>query len=195
MRPLWTRSRKFNYLNIRCRSPGGSDWVNVSVSYSGRRSSYYRHYNTNRLSFFPFHHESIALIIFPFFWLSDWLFQLHILHKVFSLGNPCKWITKYFGYWDSSLNIILTWSTINPVWIATRLKLLKNLFRLKGMFSPNLRILSLKNNEPTLFILFRAMTVIKSLQDRSNVSLVHVWKSIKKRPLNRDDGGLLPDTY
>ena len=130
-----------------------------------------------------------------FFWLSDWLFQLHILHKVFSLGTPCKWITKHFGYWDSSLNIILTWSTINPVWIATTLKLLKNLFRLKGMFSPNLRILSLKNNEPTLFILFRAMTVITSLQDRSNVSLVHVWKSIKKRPLNRDDGGLLPDTY
>ena len=172
MRPLWTRSRKFNYLNIRCRSPGGSDWVNVSVSYSGRRSSYYRHYNTNRLSFFPFHHESIALIIFPFFWLSDWLFQLHILHKVFSLGTPCKWITKYFGYWDSSLNIILTWSTINPVWIATTLKLLKNLFRLKGMFSRNLRILSLKNKEPTLFILFRAMSVITSLQDRSNVSLI-----------------------
>ena len=132
-----------------------------------------------------------------------------------------------------------------------KLKLLKNLFSLWGIFLPNLRILSRKNNEPTLFILFRAMTVITSLSDqtcdRPNVSLVHVWKSIKKQssfakkensalleqtcltnhtigwdkskiittnrryhqrlwleawhvnsahaPLNRDDGGLLPDAY
>ena len=45
-------------------------------------------------------------------------------------------------------------------WIATTLKLLKNLFRLWGIFLLNLRTLSWKNNEPTLFILFRAMTVI-----------------------------------
>ena len=38
-----------------------------------------------------------------------------------------------------------------------------------------------KNNEPTLFILSRAMTVITSISERPNVSLVHVWKSIKKR--------------
>ena len=132
-----------------------------------------------------------------------------------------------------------------------KLKLLKNLFSLWGIFLPNLRILSRKNNEPTLFILFRAMTVITSKSDqtcdRPNVSLVHVWKSIKKQssfakkensalleqtcltnhtigwdkskiittnrryhqrlwleashvnsahaPLNRDDGGLLPDAY
>ena len=66
-------------------------------------------------------------------------------------------------------------------WIATTLKLLKNLFRLCGIFSPNLRILSRKNNEPTPFILFLAMTVTTNTSDRPNVSLVHVWKSIKKR--------------
>ena len=37
-----------------------------------------------------------------------------------------------------------------------------------------LRILSRKNNEPMLFFLFRAMTVITSISDRLNVSLVHV---------------------
>ena len=66
-------------------------------------------------------------------------------------------------------------------WIATTLKLLKNLFRLWGIFLPNLRILSRKNNEPTPFILFLAMTVTTNTSDRPNVSLVHVWKSIKKR--------------
>ena len=173
MRPLWTRSRKFNYLNIRCRSPGGSDWVNVSVSYSGRRSSYYRHYNTNRLFIFSLSsrkHSTYHISLF-FDCLIGYFNSIFCI-KCFPWGLPCKWITKYFGYWDSSLNIILTWSTINPVWIATTLKLLKNLFRLKGMFSRNLRILSLKNKEPTLFILFRAMSVITSLQDRSNVSLI-----------------------
>ena len=58
-------------------------------------------------------------------------------------------------------------------WIATTLKLLKNLFRLWGIFSPNLRILSRKNNEPTPFILFPAMTVTTNTSDRPNVSLVH----------------------
>ena len=38
-----------------------------------------------------------------------------------------------------------------------------------------------RKTEATLFILFRAMTVITSTSDRPNVSLVHVWKSIKKR--------------
>ena len=45
-------------------------------------------------------------------------------------------------------------------WIATTLKLLKNLLSVSGIFLPNLRILSRKNNEPTPFILFLAMTVI-----------------------------------
>ena len=45
--------------------------------------------------------------------------------------------------------------------IRQTLKFLKNLFRLQGIFLPNLRILSRKNNEPTLFIPFHAMTVIK----------------------------------
>ena len=58
-------------------------------------------------------------------------------------------------------------------WIATTLKLLKNLFRLWGIFSPNLRILSRKKNEPTPFILFLAMTVTTNTSDRPNVSLVH----------------------
>ena len=48
------------------------------------------------------------------------------------------------------------------------------LFRLCGIFLPNLRILSRKNNEPTPFILFLAMTVTTNTSDRPNVSLVHV---------------------
>ena len=56
-------------------------------------------------------------------------------------------------------------------WIATTLKLLKNLFRIWGIFSPNLRILSRKNNEPTPFILFLAMTVTTNTSDRPNVQL------------------------
>ena len=66
-------------------------------------------------------------------------------------------------------------------WAELKLKLLKNLFRLWGIFSPNLRNLSRKNNEPTPFIQFPAMTVTTSTSDRPNVSLVHVWKSINKR--------------
>ena len=70
-------------------------------------------------------------------------------------------------------------------WIATTLKLLKNLFRLWGIFLLNLRTLSWKNNEPTLFILFRAMTVITSVSDRPNISLVYVcikkWSSFAKK--------------
>ena len=42
-----------------------------------------------------------------------------------------------------------------------------------GIFLPNLRILSRKNNEPTPFILFLAMTVTTNTSDRPNVSLVH----------------------
>ena len=37
------------------------------------------------------------------------------------------------------------------------------------------------NNQPTPFILFLTMTVTTNTSDRPNVSLVHVWKSIKKR--------------
>ena len=66
-------------------------------------------------------------------------------------------------------------------WIATMLKLLKNLFRFWGILLPNLRILSGKNNEQMLFILFHAMTVITSTLDRPDVSLVHIWKSVKEQ--------------
>ena len=66
-------------------------------------------------------------------------------------------------------------------WIATMLKLLKNLFRFWGILLPNLRILSGKNNEQMHFILFHAMTVITSTLDRPDVSLVHVWKSVKEQ--------------
>ena len=66
-------------------------------------------------------------------------------------------------------------------WIAIMLKLLKNLFRFWGILLPNLRILSGKNNERMLFILFHAMTVITSTLDTQDVSLVHVWKSIKEQ--------------
>ena len=55
--------------------------------------------------------------------------------------------------------------------LNTTLKLLKNLFRLWGILSPNLRILSQKNNEPTPFILFLAMTVTTNTSDRPNYSL------------------------
>ena len=61
------------------------------------------------------------------------------------------------------------------------LKLLKNLFRLWGKFLPNLRILSLKNNEPTPLILFLVMTVTMNTSDRPNVNLLHIGKSIKKQ--------------
>ena len=64
----------------------------------------------------------------------------------------------------TSFLLFLTFRVLrNPsreFWMATTLKLLKNLFRLWGIFLPNLRILSRKNNEPTPFILFLAMTVI-----------------------------------
>ena len=73
------------------------------------------------------------------------------------------------------------WKPSRKFWIAPTLKLLKNLFRLWGIFSPNLRILSRRNNEPTPFILFLAMTVTTNTSDRPNVSLVHVWKIIQKR--------------
>ena len=63
---------------------------------------------------------------------------------------------------------------IKIILIATTLTLIRNLFRLRAYFLPNLRILSRKNNEPTLSILFRAMTVIASTSDRPNVSLIHV---------------------
>ena len=43
------------------------------------------------------------------------------------------------------------------------------------------KILSRKNNEPTLLILSRAMTVITSISGRPNVSLAYVWKSINKQ--------------
>ena len=73
--------------------------------------------------------------------------------------------------------LVLTYRVLrNPsreFWIATTLKLLKNLFRLWGIFPPNLRILSRKNNESTPFILFLAMTVTTNTSDRPNVSLVH----------------------
>ena len=53
-------------------------------------------------------------------------------------------------------------------------KVTQNLFRVWGIFSPNLRILSRKNNEPTPFILFLAMTVTTTTSDRPNVSLVYI---------------------
>ena len=78
------------------------------------------------------------------------------------------------------LTFRVLWNPSRWFWIATTLKLLKNLSRLYNIFLPNLRILSRKNNEQTLFILFRAMTVITSTSDRQKVSFVYVCKSIKK---------------
>ena len=131
--------------------------------------------------------------------------------------------------------------------LATTLKMLKNFFRIWGIFSPNLRILSRKSNEPTPFILFLAMTVTTNTSDRRNVQFGTRLKEHQKAvflckkensalsehtcltnhtigwdnskiittnrryhqrlcleawhinsahaPLNRDDGGLLPDAY
>ena len=81
----------------------------------------------------------------------------------------------------SSKSRLVNDTLFTEFWIATALKLLKNLFRLWGIFLPNLRILSRKNNQPIWFILSLAMTVTTNTSDRPNLSLVHAWKSIKKR--------------
>ena len=47
-------------------------------------------------------------------------------------------------------------------------------FQTSGIFSSNLRILSRKNNKPTPFILFLAMTVTNNTSDKPNFSLVHI---------------------
>ena len=62
-------------------------------------------------------------------------------------------------------------------WIATTLKLLKNLFRLWSIFLPNLRTLKEQRTDAIYSI---------PCNDCDNgyigqTSLVHVWKSIKKR--------------
>ena len=85
-------------------------------------------------------------------------------------------------------------------WIATTLKLLKNFetyFFLRHIFAkpkdPG------KNKEPTPFIVFLAMTVTKNTSDRPNVSLVHVWKSMKALDRSVETSGLWivtsPDTF
>ena len=83
------------------------------------------------------------------------------------------------------LLLFLTFGVLrNPArefWVATTLKLLKNLCRLWGIFLPNLSVLSWKNNEQTPVIPFLATTVTTNTSDRPNVSMVHVSKSIKKR--------------
>ena len=60
------------------------------------------------------------------------------------------------------------------------LKFLKNLLRLWCISLPNLKILLRNNNKPTLFLLFLSVIVMTSISNKHNVSLVHVWKSIKK---------------
>ena len=54
------------------------------------------------------------------------------------------------------------------------IKVAQKPFRLWGILFLNQRIPLRRNNEPMLFILFRAMTVITSISDKQNVSLVHV---------------------
>ena len=129
------------------------------------------------------------------------------------------------------LTFRVLWNPSREFWIATTLKLLKNLFRLWGIFLPNLRILSWKNNEPMPFILFLAMTVTTNwkvvffCKKENSALLEHTcltnhtigWDKSKiittnrcyhqhlcleawhinstHAPLNRDDGGLLPDAY
>ena len=93
-------------------------------------------------------------------------------------------LTEHFDFFfltrcKQSLGSKPPWSRFKEAWAELKLKLFKNLFRLWGIFTPNLRNLSRKNNEPTPFIQFPAMTVTTT--DRPNVSLVHVWKSINKR--------------
>ena len=61
----------------------------------------------------------------------------------------------------------------NGVKVKVNVKVAQKPFRLWGIFSTNLRILSPKNNELTPFILFLAMTVTTNTSDRPNASLVH----------------------
>ena len=53
----------------------------------------------------------------------------------------------------------------------------------QGVTEPikKIRISSRKNNEPTPFILFLALTVTTNTSNRPNVRLVNLWKNIKKR--------------
>ena len=78
------------------------------------------------------------------------------------------------------LLLFLTFRVVrNPsreFWITTTLKLLRNPFRLWVICLPNLRILSRKNNKPTIFILFRGMTMITSISDRP----MSVWYTFQR---------------
>ena len=65
-------------------------------------------------------------------------------------------------------------------WIATTLKSLKNLLSLWGIFSPNLRILSRKNNEPTPSILFFAMIMTTNTSEKPKWCLVSPMKKHQK---------------
>ena len=67
------------------------------------------------------------------------------------------------------LTFRVLWNPLREFWIATTLKLLKNFLRLWGIFLPNLRILSQKNNKLMPFILFLAMTVTtNTLEDQTS---------------------------
>ena len=63
---------------------------------------------------------------------------------------------------------------IKRILTGHNVKVAQKPFQTLGIFLPNLRILSRKNDEPTPFILFLAMTVTTNTSDRPNVSLVHV---------------------
>ena len=54
-------------------------------------------------------------------------------------------------------------------------------FKLYWFNLPNWRILSQNNNKRMLFNLFLAMIMRTNTSDRPTISLVHVWKSIKKQ--------------
>ena len=103
--------------------------------------------------------------------------------KYFKAHRVSRWTIRHglVLLWFTDLMNVTEKVTIHRPNVSKLLFSAFILFRLRGIFSPNLRILSRKNNEPTRFILFLAMTVTTNTSDGPNVSLVHVRKSIKKR--------------
>ena len=65
-------------------------------------------------------------------------------------------------------------------WIAPTLKLLKNLFKLWGTFLPNLWILSRKNKLTNAIYSILCNGCDNQYINGPNLSLVHIWKSIKR---------------
>ena len=94
------------------------------------------------------------------------------------------------------LTFRVLWNPLREFWIATTLKLLKNFLRLWGIFLPNLRILSQKNNKLMPFILFLAMTVTtNTLEDQTSAWYTFERTSKSSFLLQKRNSALLEHTY